>query len=144
MKILVSACLIGKNCKYDGNNNLINDLRIQKLINDESFVPACPEVLGGLSIPRTPAERIKDRVINKDGIDVTKEYYNGAIASFNILKDNTIKVALLKAKSPSCGKGLIYDGTFTKTLIEGNGVFADLLIENKIKIFTEKELDDFF
>ena len=141
MKVLVSACLLGHNTKYNGKNNLN-----EKLINLKDkleFVLMCPEVEGGLSIPRTPAEIKDNKVINKDNIDVTNNYLKGAnLALKKALKDN-IKVAIVKEKSPSCGKNFIYDGTFTNTLIKGKGVTTSLLVENGIKVFNEDEIESF-
>lgn len=141
MKVLVSACLLGHNTKYNGKNNLN-----EKLINLKDkleFVLMCPEVEGGLSIPRTPAEIKDNKVINKDNIDVTNNYLKGAnLALKKALKDN-IKVAIVKEKSPSCGKNFIYDGTFTNTLIKGQGVTTSLLVENGIKVFNENEIESF-
>ena len=135
MKIMVSACLLGDNVKYDGKNNK-NDELIDFLKNHE-VIKVCPEVLGGLSIPRIPSEIRNNKVINKDNIDVTKEFILGAEKTLEIVKENNIKLAILKKNSPSCGSGTIYDGTFTHTKISGDGITAKLLKENGIKIFNE-------
>lgn len=141
MKVLVSACLLGHNTKYNGKNNLIE--KLISLKDKLEFVLMCPEVEGGLSIPRTPAEIKDNKVINKDNIDVTNNYLKGAnLALKKALKDN-IKVAIVKEKSPSCGKNFIYDGTFTNTLIKGQGVTTSLLVENGIKVFNENEIESF-
>ena len=139
-KILVSACLIGEPCRYDGLSK--PDNRVFSLATRYELIPICPERDGGLPIPRTPAERIGDRVINKDGIDVTECYQRGASYALSLAKKNGCKMAILKAKSPSCGKGLIYDGTFTRTIKTGNGVCAELLINNNIFVLTEDELGE--
>ncbi len=110
MKILVSACLLGDNCKYDGSSNKNDELI--KLLKDYEIIKVCPECLGGLSIPRIPAEIKNDRIINKEGIDVTNEYLLGAKKTLEIARRNNIKVAILKKNSPSCGSNKIYDGTF--------------------------------
>ena len=142
MKILVSACLLGDNCKYNGKNNLNNDL-INFLKNHE-IIKTCPEVLGGLSIPRSPAEIINDKVVNQDNVDVTNNYQNGAIKTLEIVKKNNIQVAILKKNSPSCGYGYIYDGTFTHNLIKGNGITSKLLEESGVIILNEDNYQEYF
>lgn len=139
--ILISACLAGINCKYSVGNNLNPELR--DLVNSGKAVPVCPEQLGGLITPRTPAEIIKDseeniKVITKTGTDVTKEYILGAERALAIAKALNIKTAVLQSRSPSCGCGYIYDGTFTKHLIVGNGITAELFIKNGIKVFSDE------
>lgn len=118
MKIGVSSCLLGINCKYNGQSN--KNEGIIKLKEKYELVPICPEVLGGLPTPRIPAEIIKDKVINKQGIDVTRNYNDGANKALQILKENNINIVILKSKSPSCGRDRIYDGTFSHILIEGS------------------------
>jgi len=137
-KILVSACLLGINCKYDGTSN--KNEKILKLAKNYILIPVCPEILGGLSIPREPAERKGKRVITKSGKDVTEYFVKGAKEVLKICKILKIKKAILKQKSPSCGCGKIYDGTFSGRLIKGDGVTAKLLKRNKIKIFTEEDI----
>ena len=139
--ILISACLAGINCKYSGGNNLNPELR--DLVNSGKAVPVCPEQLGGLITPRTPAEIIKDseeniKVITKTGTDVTKEYILGAERALAIAKALNVKTAVLQSRSPSCGCGYIYDGTFTKHLIVGNGITAELFMKNGIKVFSDE------
>lgn len=139
--ILISACLAGINCKYNGGNNLNPELR--DLVNNGKAVPVCPEQLGGLVTPRIPAEIIKDgggniKVITKTGTDVTKEYILGAERALAIAKALNIKTAVLQSRSPSCGCGYIYDGTFTKHLIVGNGITAELFMKNGIKVFSDE------
>lgn len=138
MKYIVSSCLLGDNCKYNGKNNY--NEKIVEFLKDKEYIKVCPECLGGLPTPRVPSEIINDKVINKEGIDVTKEYELGARKTLLIVKDNNIDCAILKSKSPSCGCGFIYDGTFSKTLIKGNGVTTKLLKENNVKIINS---DDF-
>ena len=138
-KILVSACLLGTNCKYNGSNNK-ND-KVLEYIKDKEVIPICPEIMGGLSTPRTPSEIINNKVITKDGIDVTNNYIKGAEEVLYLAKLFSIKKALLKSKSPSCGKGKIYDGTFNNNLIDGNGITTKLLIDNGINVINELELD---
>ena len=137
-KILVSACLLGIDCKYSGGNNL--NEKVLEYIKDYEVIPVCPEIMGGLSTPRPPSERIGDKVLNNQGTDVTNEYTKGALETWKLAKLFNVKKALLKAKSPSCGKGKIYDGTFTSTLIEGNGVTVDLLESNGIEVISEQDL----
>lgn len=135
MKIAVSSCLLGINCKYNGKSNYNEE--IIKLKEKYEIIPICPEVLGGLPTPRIPSEIINNKVINQEGIDVTKNYIDGANKALQILKDNNIKIVILKAKSPSCGKGEIYDGTFSHTIIEGNGITSQLFLDNNITIYNE-------
>ena len=142
MKIIVSACLLGYNVKYDGKNNL-NDELIEFLKNHE-VISVCPEVMGGLSTPRIPSEINNNKVINKKGIDVTDEFLEGASRTLEIAKTNDIKVAILKKNSPSCGSNKIYDGTFSHTLTNGDGITAKLLKENGITVLNEDNYHDYF
>lgn len=137
-KILVSACLFGVNCKYNGKNN--ENEKIIKLLKNCNVILACPEQLGGLATPRTPAEIIDNNVITKDGIDVTSEYTKGAIETLNIAKKFNVTKAILKSKSPSCGKDKIYDGTFSSTLTNGNGITTELLLKNDIEVISSDEI----
>lgn len=137
-KILVSACLLGTDCKYSGGNNL--NEKVLDYIKDYEVIPVCPEIMGGLSTPRPPSERIGDKVLNSQGIDVTNEYTKGANETLKLAKLFNVKKALLKAKSPSCGKGQIYDGTFKGVLVTGNGVTVGLLESNGIEVITEQDL----
>ena len=109
-KILVSACLFGNNCRYKGDNCLSE--KLLDLGKDNVLIPVCPEQLGGLSTPRHPAERVGEKVISDIGVDVTEEYERGANLAVEIAKANAVDYCVLKANSPSCGKGVIYDGTF--------------------------------
>ncbi|MCX6803405.1 MAG: DUF523 domain-containing protein [Candidatus Diapherotrites archaeon] len=120
--IIVSGCLAGINCNYKGD-------------------PICPEQLGGLPTPRTPAEIKEGNVFTKNGVDVTPNFVNGAKEVLKIAKMSNCKFAILKAKSPSCGSGQIYDGTFTEKLISGDGILTKELKQNGIKVFTEKEIE---
>lgn len=139
--ILVSACLVGINSKYNGGNNY-NEL-IYELVRSGKAIPMCAEQLGGLTTPRLPAEikyiNGKRFVINKDGVDVTKEYEKGAKEILEFVKKMGITKAILQSKSPSCGVGKIYDGIFKGKLIDGNGVLASLLIENGIEVIDIKD-----
>lgn len=136
--IVVSACLLGHNCKYNGGNNYC--LKIEKLKEQYNLIDVCPEVLGGLSTPRVPSEIIGDKVINKEGLDVTDNYILGARLALEKALANNCEIAILKAKSPSCGCGKIYDGTFSSTLIYGDGVTTKLFKEHNIKVYTEEEI----
>lgn len=138
--ILVSACLVGINCKYNGKNNY-ND-KILLLSKKYNFILICPEYFGGLSIPRNPSEVLNDKVVSIDGKDVTKEYQLGALKALNLAKTYNCKKALLKEKSPSCGIDKIYDGTFTHTLINKSGITAQLLMDNDIEVYKESEIDE--
>lgn len=135
-KILVSACLLGTNCKYSGGNNYSEE--VMEYLKDYEIIPICPEQLGGLPTPRPASEIIGDKVINNEGTDVTSNYQKGAEEALKIAKLLGIKKALLKAKSPSCGNSKIYDGTFSGTLIDGDGITTKLLKENNIEVITIK------
>ena len=137
VKILVSSCLLGKNVRYDGKNNFID----HKIFKEHQIFPVCPEVEGGLPTPRAPSEIVENRVINIDGEDVTEFFQRGANYALSLAKKHNIKVAILKSKSPSCSKEMIYDGNFSKKLIPGEGITAKLLKQNDIKVFDETELD---
>lgn len=138
MKILVSMCLFGEPCRYDGKSCPCEDVVLLK--EKYELILVCPEVFGGLKTPRSPAERVGDKVISKDGKDVTKEYKLGAQKALELAKKNGCTIAVLKEKSPSCGCGVIYDGTFSGTLTEGNGVTAELLTKNGIKVIGESKI----
>lgn len=137
-KILVSACLLGVNCKYNGENNYHEEILTK--FYDKEIIPFCPEIAGGLSTPRPASEINNHQVINNLGEDVTSNFQRGADETLKLCQLLGIKKALLKAKSPSCGYGQIYDGTFSSKLIDGNGITANLLKENGIEILTEKDL----
>ena len=155
MKILVSSCLLGEDVKYDGGNNSValnpkvsfslKELFMDILCENEIY-SFCPEVAGGLGVPRIPAEIIKrDKpfiVQNQNGEDVTINFLLGAKKALDLCKEENIKVALMKANSPSCGNIKTYDGTFTKNLIEASGLTAKLLKENGIEVFNENELKE--
>ena len=123
MKIAVSACLLGHNCKYSGGNN--RSQKVLDYIEGHEVIPVCPEVAGGMSVPRVPVELKGDKAINRDGEDVTEFFQKGVKLTMEKMQD--IDLAILQPRSPSCGCKQIYDGTFTKTLIEGKGMFAQAL-----------------
>lgn len=145
-RILVSACLLGKNCKYNGGNNfnqaLADYIAKQKDCDVEfEVISVCPEVLGGLSTPRIPAEIVNGKVTNKNGVSVDKEFRLGAEKALAIAKEKQVSLAILQSRSPSCGSKEIYDGTFTKTLIPGEGVFAKRLRETGIRVIDAEDLE---
>lgn len=141
---LVSSCLAGVNCRYNGSNT--ENKIIVELVKRGLAIPVCPEQLGGLPTPRACCEIVisengQKKIISKDGQDVTKKYVEGAEKTLAIAKVIGIKKAILQSRSPSCGCGMIYDGNFKGKLIKGNGVTAELLINNGIEVITENELD---
>lgn len=140
-KILISACLIGDKCKYNGESN--KNPHIEKLLEKYELIPFCPEVEGGLPTPRHPSERIKDRVKMDNGKDVTFQYNKGADLASNICLYLGIKIAILKETSPSCGVYEIYDGTFTHKKIKGQGVTTEKLKKMGIRVISENEIEDF-
>ena len=135
--ILVSACLVGINCKYSGGNNY--NEKIFNLVKEGKAIPVCPEQWGGLETPRSPAEIKDGKVITCDNIDVTAEYKKGAEEVLNLAKKVGATKAILQERSPSCGCGKIYNGNFDKTLIDGNGITADLLMKNGIQVISSAE-----
>ena len=141
---LVSSCLAGINCRYDGKNNL--NKKVADLVKAGKAIPVCPEVLGGLPTPRDPSEIIADeegnkRVVTEKGKDLTAEFKLGAEKTLQIAKILEAKKAILQQRSPSCGSGKIYDGTFSGNLISGSGLTAELLIAEGIEVLTEADLE---
>lgn len=136
--IVVSACLAGVKCRWDGTAAPCR--KVIELVEQGKAVPVCPEQLAGLPTPRPPRERAGSRVITKDGKDVTAEFVTGAEKAFEIAKGASCREAILKSKSPACGSGKIYDGTFSGKLTKGDGVFTELLKRNGIKVSTENEV----
>lgn len=139
MKLLVSACLLGENCKYNGGNNF--NEKVVALKEHFEIVPICPECFGGLPIPREPSEIVGERVVSKLGEDVTDEFLSGAEQTLYVAKETNCGIAVLKERSPSCGCGEIYDGSFSGKTILGNGITAQLLIDNEIQVFGESKID---
>ena len=137
-RLLISACLLGVPCRYDGKSKPA--AKIDALREKYELVPVCPEQLGGLPTPRTPSERRGDRVVMADGTDVTAQYQRGARSALELCLREGCIAAVLKERSPSCGSGEIYDGTFTHTVLSGDGVTAELLKKNGIKVYGETEL----
>ena len=139
MKILVSACLLGVRCRYDGKSK--PHPAVERLMEQHTLIPVCGEILGGLPTPRVSAERQGARVVTADGCDVTAAYRRGAEEVLRLAERYGCKAALLKEKSPSCGSGLIYDGSFTGTLVPGDGVAAQLLKEEGLIVFGESDTE---
>lgn len=136
--ILISACLLGENCRYDGGSVPVENLG--PLMKKFNLIPVCPEIIGGMSTPRKPSERIGKKVINREGEDVTSYYERGAAEVLRLAKLYNCRYAILKERSPSCGYGTIYDGTFSHKIIEGNGVTAEILTKKGIKIYGESQI----
>ena len=136
--ILVSACLIGEKCKYNGGDNYSE--KLMEFLKGKEYIAICPEVLGGLPIPRTSCEIIRGRVIDQNGVDKTMEYEKGAEQALKIALEKGCKLAILQTRSPSCGKGKIYDGTFSKRLIVGDGKTVQLLEKNGIEVINIENL----
>ena len=136
--IFVSACLLGENCKYSGGNN--RNEAVISFLNDKEYLAVCPERAGGLPSPRPPAEIRDGRVIDKEGKDVTAEFLLGAEKTLALAKKHRPELCILKANSPSCGCGEIYDGTFSGRKISGNGKTVDLLLKNGFSVITEKQI----
>ena len=138
-KILISACLVGDKCRYDGKDNLNN--KIDALLEKYELIPFCPECEGGLSTPRNPSERKGEKVVMIDGHDVSFKFERGAELAFNICLAMKIKTAILKERSPSCGVHQIHDGSFSGKLIDGMGVTAEYLKRKGINVISEEEID---
>ena len=134
-KLLISACLVGENCKYNGGNNALPPETLAALRSRFELVPVCPEQLGGLPTPRVPSERRGARVVNREGADVTEAFRRGAEQALRIAEQAGCRRALLKSNSPSCGSGSIYDGSFSGRLTAGDGVAAALLKHSGIEVF---------
>mgnify|MGYP001374528869 FL=1 len=137
--VLISACFLGVYCRYDGKNNSLK--RLEELMDKYNLIPVCPEIMGGLGIPREPAEIFEDKVVNSSGENVTEFFERGARETLKLARLYNSKCAILKERSPSCGYGKVYDGTFSGTLIEGSGMTADLLIRNGIRVLGESQIE---
>lgn len=137
--VLVSACLLGVSCRYDGKS--VENAAVLALREKVNLIPVCAEIMGGLTTPRLPGEIIDGKVIRRDGVDITEEYLRGAKEVLRLSKIFGCKYAILKERSPSCGKGRIYDGTFSGVLTDGNGVTADMLIGDGIAVYGESEIE---
>ncbi len=139
-KILLSACLMGEAVRYDGGDNRIYHDRFKEF----EIITCCPEVDGGLPTPRIPSEIYGGKVFNQEGKDNSAYFEKGANIALELVKKHNIKVAILKAKSPSCGNEMIYDGTFSKTLKKGKGITTALLEKAGVKVFNEDQLEEAF
>ena len=135
IEFVVSACLAGCKCRYDGKDNLCP--KVKQLVDEGRAITVCPEVMGGMTTPRIPSERKDGKIINSIGEDNTKYFEKGVEESIKLVKEHNIKKAILKAKSPSCGNKYIYDGSFSKTLVEGKGMLAEKLTELGLEIYDE-------
>ena len=139
-KLLISSCLLGNNCKYNGGNNYTP--LAEELKKRYELVPVCPECAGGLPIPHDPSERVGDKVISRAGADVTAAFRLGAERTLAVAEQHGVRLAVLKERSPSCGYGAIYDGTFTGRVVPGDGVAAQLLAEHGVRILGESQIED--
>lgn len=138
MRILVSACLLGCSCRYDGKSKPCE--QVIQLAKKHTLIPVCPEQLGGLPTPRPPAEIQGEQVMSIQGKDVTEEYRKGAEEALHLFRLLSCDLAILKSRSPSCGMGQVYDGTFTGQLRPGNGVTAALLSSQGVTVLTEEDI----
>lgn len=142
MTILISACLLGLETRYDGRGKAVKAL--MELAEKHTLVPVCPEQLGGMPTPRVACERLGDKVVSIDGQDKTEAFHQGARLAREIGRISRCEAAVLKSKSPSCGLKQVYDGSFNKQLVDGKGVFAELMAGENIPLFTENELDSLY
>lgn len=135
---VVSACLLGDNCKYNGGNN--DSQKVRAFLEGKHYLALCPEILGGLPVPRPPAELRESRVFNREGLDVTEQFQAGAVEALSLARKEAerlgepVEGAILQARSPSCGVRMIYDGSFSGKLISGNGITAALFLEEGIPV----------
>jgi uncharacterized protein YbbK (DUF523 family) len=144
IKILVSSCLLGAPVRHDARDKKCDHAVLQRWIAEGRVVSVCPEMLGGLGTPRPPAEIVNDgsrRVVTREGNDVTRAFEDGARGAADQGQAENVRIAILKAGSPSCGSSFIYDGTFSKTPVKGEGITAALLRKNGIVVFSEEEMD---
>ncbi|MBR0199275.1 MAG: DUF523 domain-containing protein [Oscillospiraceae bacterium] len=139
--LLISACLLGTNCKYNGGNNALPPEKLAALEERYRLVPVCPEQAGGLPTPRLPSECRGEQVVNRAGEDVTEAFRRGAELALETALREDCRLALLKERSPSCGSGRIYDGSFTATVIPGDGVTAEMLKKSGITVYSETEFE---
>ena len=140
MKIALSACLLGENCKYNGKNNYSE--KLAAFLEGHEVVGVCPEVLGGLPTPREPSEIVNGIVRHRDGVSVDEEFRRGAALALDIVVKSKAELVILQSRSPSCGVKSVYDGTFSGNVVPGEGVFAKLLRERGIKIVDVADIDN--
>ena len=138
MKIMVSACLLGENCKYSGGNNLSPDLL--RLLAGHTVIPVCPEVLGGLPIPRISAEIVNGIVINREGVSVDGPFRLGAARALELARQEKPDLIILQSRSPSCGVKEVYDGSFSGKRIPGRGVFAALALQDGFRVMDVEDV----
>lgn len=138
--ILISACLMGVHCRYDGGGKTLPEL--DELMRLAQLVPVCPEIMGGLPTPRTPAERVGDRVLMRDGTDVTDAFCRGAQEACHLAKLYGAQLAVLKERSPSCGSDMVYDGSFSGKIVPGWGVAGEKLRENGLEVYGESRVGE--
>ena len=139
MKVIVSACLLGRNCKYNGGNNY--DKKVAAFLEDKEVIPVCPEELAGLGIPRTPMEIVNGVLINRDGVVVDGPVRAAVAKILEEIKGQDIECAILKSRSPTCGVRQVYDGSFTGTLVDGAGTLAQALIDAGYTVLDNEEID---
>lgn len=142
MNILISACLLGVSCRYDGRSMPLPDRVILELKRKYHLIPVCPEIMGGLPTPRAPAEILPEqkKVLRKDGTDITEAYRRGAEETLRLAQLFGCKLAVLKERSPSCGKDRIHDGSFSGAMTDGDGITTALLRQNGIEVIGESEI----
>ena len=140
MVILVSACLLGENCKYNGGNN--RNARVLRYVQGHEVIPVCPEVLGGLPCPRKPVEWVGERVLTRDGDDCTENFRIGVQKALETIADQHVDLAILQSRSPTCGVKQIYDGTFSGVRIDGMGALARALHERGIPLMDAEDVPD--
>ena len=137
MKIGISACLLGDNVRYDGTNK--RNEKLIELLKNHEIIKICPEIASGFSVPRQPIEIRNSRVYTQDGKDLTEQLKKGSLECLRLVED--CDFVILKTKSPSCGYKKIYDGTFTNTLVDGNGIFTELCLKNNILVYSENDIE---
>ena len=140
MVILVSACLLGENCKYNGGNN--RNERVLRYVQGHEVIPVCPEVLGGLPCPRKPVEWVGDRVLTRDGDDCTENFRIGVQKALEVIADQQVDLAILQSRSPTCGVKQIYDGTFSGVRIDGQGALAKALAAQGIPLMDAEDVPE--
>lgn len=138
MKVLVSACLVGRNCKYSGGNNYSQ--KVMDFLKDKEVIEVCPEVLAGMSIPRPRVEILNGKLIDEFGNDVDEKYRNGVAKALKQIEGQDIDLAILQSRSPTCGVKQIYDGTFSGKLLDGQGALAEALIKAGYKVMDLEDL----